>query len=64
MAVGIHLSAEEFASLSEMGAALVLGAPQVPSAQLSKLLRLKFIYPVIGGFEATASGKLRIAAGS
>jgi len=60
----IFLSPAEFASLSEMGAGLILGAPQVPSAQLSKLLRMKLIYPVMGGFEATPSGKLRIASGS
>jgi hypothetical protein len=64
MASDVHLSAEEFASLSEMGNGLILGAPQVSSSQLSKLLRLKFIYPVIGGFEATAAGKFRIAAGN
>jgi hypothetical protein len=60
----IHLSAEEFSSLSAMGAGLILGAPQVPSARLSKLLRLNLIYPVTGGFEATAIGMLRIASGS
>ena len=60
----VHLSAEEFSALSAMGAGLVLGASQVPSAQLSKLLRLNFIYPVVGGFEATAAGRFRIAYGS
>lgn len=63
MGEDVHLSADEFAALTAMGGGLILGAPQVPSPQLSKLLRLKFIYPVVGGFEATASGKFRIAAG-
>ena len=30
----VHLSAEEFSSLSTMGAGLILGAPQVPSLRL------------------------------
>jgi hypothetical protein len=57
------LTVDEFASLKVIGAGLILGADPIPSAHLGTLVRLRYIFAVFGGYEATASGARRIASG-
>ena len=59
-----YLSVAEFTSLSEVAAGQALGVDALPAVHLSKLLGMKYVFGVMGGFEVRLSGKKRVAAGS
>jgi hypothetical protein len=63
MPVPSVLSPEEFASLALIGSRPVLGV-SIPDDHLIALVRLRYIHAVHGCFEATVSGKSRLASGS
>jgi hypothetical protein len=62
MALSLALSSAEFASLATIASGPLLGFP-IPSAHLLKLAGMKYIVVVVGGYDATATGLLRIASG-
>jgi hypothetical protein len=62
-AVRVHLSAAEFMSLKAVDFAPFLAA-KIVSEHSEKLLRMRFIASVPGGYEITVAGRNRIGEGS
>jgi hypothetical protein len=63
MSLAPELSASEFSSLAKIGAGPLLGVV-VPPEHLLKLEGHRYIEVVLGRYEATSTGRFRIASGS
>jgi hypothetical protein len=61
--MAMALSPAEFTSLVTIGSGSLLGFP-IPPEHLLKLAEMKYIVEATGGYDATATGLLRIASGS